>query len=127
MRPLQEGIPPNGYDFRKPRLRTYIVPYFERNEETRKIIWATFSWKTWFRGWLPEHIVRWLNAIDIAMAIHNRQQLGDWWVVPEGYECDVIRKQPLETGDPLQQYETIGFKMTHKEKMQTNKGKYRIS
>lgn len=112
MTPLHECVTPPGHDWRNPQLRVYLVPHYELDDDTGKIAWRSIAWEAWWRGWLPNHVVRWLDARESALAIARRRQLGEWWVVPEGYRCDVIRKQPGETCDPLQQYETIGFKLT---------------
>lgn len=112
MTPLETGVKPAGHDWRRPRLLAFMTPDYQRDDDTGKIVWRSVAWAAWWRGWLPHHVVRWLEARAVAFAIHRRRQLGDWWIVPDGYRCDVIRKQPGGTGDPLQQYETIGFKLT---------------
>lgn len=88
------------------------LPYFERDEETGKILWQTIAWRPWLRDWLPGHVVRWLDYRQLCRAIARRSQLGMWTTIPKGYEAKIIHKPVGSYADPLDQQETIGVKLT---------------
>lgn len=71
----------------------------------------------WLRGWLPLHIVRYLDRKRVDTAIAERKQLGYYWTVPTGYDVKIVHKQPCNgSADPHDMRETIGIKFTPKGK-----------
>lgn len=64
-----------------------------------------------YSGWL-DRLGTWLTQRTMRRAIRRGENFGEYIIVPEGYMAVSVHRKPSPgTSDPLQQQETIGWKL----------------
>jgi len=69
---------------------------------------------TSFKPSLLDRLGSYLYHRTFRKAVQSGHTFGDYVIVPQGYEGFALHKRPGELADPLQQSETLGWKLRAK-------------